>query len=96
MMMYQMDDSRRDNPIRIIFHKFALQSTVSFQAMLAVAAKHRAGVQGQIESVQSLTHKMRAIKLINEHINDDVWGTHDGMLYAVASMAVIEVCAPSI
>ncbi|KAL1957138.1 hypothetical protein VTO42DRAFT_6281 [Malbranchea cinnamomea] len=90
LMMYQMGDPRRDNPIRTIFHRLALHNAVSFQAMLAVAAKHRAGVQGQVETVESLTHKMRAIRLINEHLKDDALGKQDGVLYAVASMAVIE------
>lgn len=95
-MMYQMDDPRRGNPIRTIFRQIALQNTVSFQAMLAVAATHHSSVEGHIASEKSLTHKMRAIRLINEHINDDTWGEHDGMLYAVASMAVIEVRVPPV
>lgn len=91
-MMYQMEDARQYNPIRGIFHQLALHDPVPFQAMLAVAAKHRAGVEGQIDTVQSLTHKTRAIKLIQERLKNDTLGKQDGTLYAAASMAVIEVC----
>jgi hypothetical protein len=93
--MYKMGDPQQENPIRTIFHQLALHDVVSFQAMLAVAAKHQAGVEGRSDSVLSLTHKMRALRLINQHLQSGASDQTDGILYAVASMAVIEVCHPA-
>lgn len=74
-----------------IFKQLALNDELPFQAMLAIASKHRAGVEGKTESVQSLTHKMRALRLMNERIQMDSKTANDGTIYAVATMAVIEV-----
>jgi hypothetical protein len=90
-MMYKFGDSIANNPMVEIFRRFALHDEVPFQAMLAIASKHRAGVEGKKESVQSLTHKMRALRLMNERIQSDSKGQLDGTIYAVATMAVIEV-----
>ncbi|PYH97575.1 hypothetical protein BO71DRAFT_447811 [Aspergillus ellipticus CBS 707.79] len=89
-MMYKFADSIANNPMMEIFRQFALHDGLPFQAMLAIASKHRAGVDGKTESVQSLTHKMRALRLMNERIQEDSTGQHDGTIYAVATMAVIE------
>jgi len=67
-----------------------MKDKLGFQAMLAIAAKHRAGVEGRKESVQSLTHKMKALSLVNKSIGSEKEGPSDGMIYAVASLAVIE------
>jgi hypothetical protein len=90
-MMYKFADSVANNPMMEIFRQLALHDNLSFQAMLAIASKHRAGVEGKADSVQSLTHKMRALRLINERIQTDSQGLQDGTIYAVATMAVIEV-----
>jgi hypothetical protein len=90
-MMYKFADSVANNPMMEIFRQLALHDNLSFQAMLAIASKHRAGVDGKADSVQSLTHKMRALRLINERIQTDSQGLQDGTIYAVATMAVIEV-----
>ncbi|PLB33333.1 uncharacterized protein BDW47DRAFT_96110 [Aspergillus candidus] len=89
-MMYKFVDSLPNNPMMEIFRQFALHDDLPFQAMLAIASKHRAGVEGKTESVQSLTHKMRALRLMNERIQADSVGQCDGTIYAVATMAVIE------
>ncbi|RAL05721.1 uncharacterized protein BO80DRAFT_396814 [Aspergillus ibericus CBS 121593] len=89
-MMYKFADSIANNPMMEIFRQFALHDGLPFQAMLAIASKHRAGVEGKTESVQSLTHKMRALRLMNERIQADSTGQYDGTIYAVATMAVIE------
>ncbi|GMF74955.1 unnamed protein product [Aspergillus oryzae] len=89
-MMYKFAESIANNPLMEIFRQFALHDELPFQAMLAIASKHRAGVEGKAESVQSLTHKMRALRLMNERIQADSMGQHDGTIYAVATMAVIE------
>ncbi|KAF7115224.1 hypothetical protein CNMCM5793_001651 [Aspergillus hiratsukae] len=89
-MMYKFADSVANNPMMEIFRQIALHDNLSFQAMLAIASKHRAGVEGKADSVQSLTHKMRALRLINERIQTDSQGLQDGTIYAVATMAVIE------
>ncbi|PGH02129.1 hypothetical protein GX51_04833 [Blastomyces parvus] len=90
MMMYKMGDAYQDNPIKGIFHHLTLHDPVPFQAMLAISSKHLAGAAGQNESVQSLTHKMRALRLLNERLRSDLDGKHDGTIYAAATMAVIE------
>ncbi|RHZ48549.1 uncharacterized protein CDV56_103943 [Aspergillus thermomutatus] len=89
-MMYKFADSVANNPMMEIFRQIALHDNLSFQAMLAIASKHRAGVEGKADSVQSLTHKMRALRLMNERIQADSQGLQDGTIYAVATMAVIE------
>lgn len=90
-MMYKFLGSIHGNPMMEIFRQFALRDPLSFQAMLAIASKHRAGVEGQSESVLSLTHKMRTLRLINERIQSDDGRKDDGTIYAAASMSVIEV-----
>ncbi|KAL4778376.1 hypothetical protein BJX76DRAFT_343415 [Aspergillus varians] len=91
-MMYKFLDSaaNKSNPMKEIFSQLALHDELPFQAMLAIAAKHRAGVDGKTESVQSLTHKMRALRLMNERIQTESKSASDGTIYAVATMAVIE------
>ncbi|KAL2863071.1 uncharacterized protein BJX67DRAFT_390820 [Aspergillus lucknowensis] len=91
-MMYRFIDSTANklNPMKEIFRQLALHDELPFQAMLAIASKHRAGVEGKAESVQSLTHKMRALRLMNKRIHMDLEGRNDGTIYAVATMAVIE------
>ncbi|KMU72280.1 hypothetical protein CISG_02929 [Coccidioides immitis RMSCC 3703] len=90
LMMYKMGHAHQLNPIRAIFHRVAIHDPVPFQAMLAVASKHMAGVHGQTDTVLSLTHKMRALRLLNERLKNDPWGKHEGTIYTAASMAVIE------
>ncbi|KAL5334437.1 hypothetical protein BJX70DRAFT_402571 [Aspergillus crustosus] len=91
-MMYKFIDSAANNlnPMKEIFRHLALHDDLPFQAMLAIASKHRAGVEGKTDSVQSLTHKMRALRLMNDRIQMDSEGRNDGTIYAVATMAVIE------
>ncbi len=91
--MYKFIDSAANNlnPMKEIFKQLALNDELPFQAMLAIASKHRAGVEGKTESVQSLTHKMRALQLMSERIQMDSKTANDGTIYAVATMAVIEV-----
>ncbi|KAL2784353.1 hypothetical protein BJX66DRAFT_89279 [Aspergillus keveii] len=91
-MMYKFIESPANslNPMKEIFRRMALHDVVPFQAMLAIASKHLAGVGGKTDSVQSLTHKMRALRLMNERIQVDSEGRNDGTLYAIATMAVIE------
>ncbi|KAL3455161.1 hypothetical protein BJX64DRAFT_79323 [Aspergillus heterothallicus] len=91
-MMYKFIDSPANNlnPMKEIVRRMALHDAVPFQAMLAIASKHRAGVEGKADTVESLTHKMRALRLMNERIQVDSEGRNDGTLYAIATMAVIE------
>lgn len=90
-MMYKLSGPNQKNPIMEIFRKFALQDRLPFQAMLAIASKHLASVEGRSESVQSLAHKIQSLQLINKQIRATADGPHDGTIYAVATMAVIEV-----
>lgn len=90
-MMYKIMGSLTSNPMAEIFKQFALHDRLPFQAMLAIASKHRAGVEGKTETVQSLTHKMRALRMMNKCFQEDPRGQRDGTIYAVATMAVIEV-----
>lgn len=75
-----------------IFREFALKDRLPFQAMLAIASKHLASVEGRSESLQSLGHKTQALQLINRTIRDTSDDQLDNFIYAVATMAVIEVC----
>ncbi|KAH1493834.1 hypothetical protein LV164_007565 [Aspergillus fumigatus] len=79
-MMYKFADSVANNPMMEIFRQLALHDNLSFQAMLAIASKHRAGVEGKADSVQSLTHKMRALRLINERIHTDSQDLQDASM----------------
>ncbi|RHZ73443.1 hypothetical protein CDV55_106158 [Aspergillus turcosus] len=90
-MRQYMRQRRLDSIARLETPRLPMGGWVSRQAMLAIASKHRAGVEGKADSVQSLTHKMRALRLINERIQTDSHGLQDGTIYAVATMAVIEV-----
>lgn len=93
--MYKIAASVTSNPMAEIFRQFALHDRLSLQALLAIASKHRAGVEGKTESVQSLTHKMRALRMMSEYFREDPRDQRDGTIYAVAAMAVIEVlCHP--
>lgn len=90
-MMYNLAGSIACSPMMEIFRQFALHHRLAFQAMLAISSKHRANMNGKIESVQSLTHKMRTLRLMNRYIREETTAQNDGTIYAVASMAVIEV-----
>lgn len=64
--------------------------------MLAIASKHRANMEGKTESVLSLTHKMRTLRMMNRYIQEETGAHNDETIYAVASMAVIEVAIHSL
>ena len=89
--MYNLAGSGISSPMLEIFRQLALHHRLAFQAMLAIASKHRTSVEGKSESIQSLTHKMRALRLMNQCIQGDRNPHDDGTIYAVATMAVIEV-----
>ena len=94
-MMYKMGGTRgtrQVNPMEEIFRKFALHDPLPFEAMLSIAAKHRAGVEGHADDVQSLTHKMRALRMINERLQSNTGSELDSTIYSAATLAVIEVC----
>jgi hypothetical protein len=65
------------------------------QALFHVALSHAAGNLGLLmqkgDSVESLTHRMEAIRIINERLNNLSCGISDGTIGAVASMASYEV-----
>lgn len=90
-MMYKMGGTKQGNPMEEIFRRFALHDPLPFEAMLSIAAKHLAGVEGQKDSVQSLTHKMRALRMVNERLQSDTGVDRDSTIYAAATLAVIEV-----
>lgn len=90
-MMYNLAGSVACRPMTEIFRQFALHNRLAFQAMLAIASKHRANMNGKTESVQSLTHKMRTLRLMNHYIREETTAQNDETIYAAASMAVIEV-----
>ncbi|KAH8697276.1 hypothetical protein BGW36DRAFT_427242 [Talaromyces proteolyticus] len=89
-MMYKLSNKPQKNPMMEIFQQFALKDRIPFQAMLAIASKHLASVEGQSESLQSLAHKTQALQLINRNIRDTTDDQIDNFIYAVATMAVIE------
>lgn len=64
-------------------------------ALFHVALSHAAGNLGLLmqkgDSVESLFHRMEAIRIINERLNDLSCGISDGTIGAVASMASYEV-----
>jgi hypothetical protein len=90
-MMYKLSGSNQKNPMMEIFQQFALKDRVPFQAMLAIASKHLASMEGRSESVQSLAHKTQALQLINRQIRTTTEDQLDNFIYAVATLAVIEV-----
>lgn len=94
--MYKMGGTKQGNPMEEIFRRFALHDPLPFEAMLSIAAKHLAGVQGQKDSVQSLTHKMRALRMINERLQNGTVVDRDSTIYAAATLAVIEVSTSSL
>ena len=65
------------------------------QALFHVALSHAAGSLGLLtqkgDSVESLMHRMEAIKIINERLNDVSSGISDGTVGTVASIASYEV-----
>lgn len=90
-MMYKLSNPLQKNPMMEIFREFALKDRLPFQAMLAIASKHLASVEGRSESLQSLGHKTHTLQLINRTIGDTSDDQLDNFIYAVATMAVIEV-----
>lgn len=95
-LMYRMGAGLPLNPMKGIFHRLALHDPVPFQAMLAIAAKHKAGVEGQNDTMQSIAHRMRALGLMNARVKSDSGGSLDGTIYAAATMSVIEVSVPEL
>jgi hypothetical protein len=64
-------------------------------ALFHVALSHAAGNLGLLtqkgDAIESLTHRMEAIRIINERLDDLSCGISDGTIGAVASMASYEV-----
>jgi hypothetical protein len=70
-------------------------SAIQDHALFHVALSHAAGNLGLLmqkgDSVESLIHRMEAVRIINERLNDMSCGIGDGTIAAVASMASYEV-----
>jgi len=90
-MMYQMGNVVKYNPMKVIFHQFALHDQIAFEAMLSLSAKHLASVNGKTDTEQYLYHKTRAIALMNARMQDGKNVNRDATLYGAATLAVLEV-----
>jgi hypothetical protein len=95
-MMYQMGEVVGYNLMRMIFHQFAMHDQVAFEALLSLASKHYASVHGKDDTEQSLYHKTRAINLLNNRMKEEGELNSDATIYAVGTLAVLEVCPPGV
>jgi Fungal specific transcription factor domain len=69
----------------------AIQDHALFHVALSHAAGNLSLLLQKGDSVESLVHRMEAIRIINERLNDLGCGISDGTVGAVASMASYEV-----
>jgi len=86
-----MGVSTDDVPHKLIFRKLSLHNPVAFEAMLALASKHRALANGLDDTAQSLDHKFKAIQMINDRLDDPELAYQDETIYAVVTMSTVEV-----
>ena len=80
--------------MKVIFNRFSLHDPIACEAMLSLSAKHVASINGKSDTEQSLHHKTRAIALMNARMQEGKNINQDSTLYAVATLAVLEVGCP--
>jgi hypothetical protein len=80
------------DPIRDLYIPVDLSQVASVHGILAHSASHMAYLrQEKSNSLQALNHKMRAIQLVNEALNDPVRGVSDDIVSAVLRLLTFEV-----
>lgn len=80
-----------DIPHKSIFRHLAMHEPTAFEAMLALASKHRALANSLDDTAQSLDHKLRAIRMINDRLKSPDLAYQDETIYAVATLSTVEV-----
>jgi hypothetical protein len=88
--IYQMGVVADDIPHKLTFRRISMHHPMAFEAMLALASKHRALAKGLDDTVQSLDHKAKAIRFVNERLRDPDLAYKDETIYAVATLSTIE------
>ena len=78
-------------PLSSLYVPIDLSDQASTHATLAHAASHMAHLHGKPSSVSVLSHKIAAIKLINDSLNDPEAAVSDGNLAAVLRLLTFEV-----
>lgn len=77
--------------MRDLYIPIDLSQVASVHGILAHSASHLAFLHRQRSSVQAITHKMAAIRLVNEYLGDPVKAISDETFSAVLRLLTYEV-----
>lgn len=80
--------------MRDLYVPIDLSQEAATHAVLAHAACHVAYLRGERQSIKAITHKMAAIHLVNEYLNDPVKSVSDEAFSAVLRLLTFEVMNP--
>lgn len=78
-------------PISNLYVPINLSDQATTHATLAHSANHMAYLHGQPSPISALSHKIAAIKLVNEALNDPEIAVSDGTIAAVLRLVTFEV-----
>lgn len=78
-------------PLSTAYVPIDLSNKANTHATLAHSASHVAKLRGGPAPLAALSHKIAAIKLVNEALNDPTTATSDGTLAAVLRLSTFEV-----
>lgn len=78
-------------PMRDLYVPVDLSHRAATHAVLAHSAAHSAHIRGERSSIKAITHKMAAIHLVNEYLNDPLKAVSDEAFSAVLRLLTFEV-----
>ena len=90
-MLFQAINLDLINPWKDCFQDLGHSNALVLQSLLAFSAAHLAALYGHESTVQSMIHKSRLIRMLNETLQSNPPRNTLGALYAIQELAAIEV-----
>ncbi|RFU35949.1 hypothetical protein B7463_g417, partial [Scytalidium lignicola] len=89
-MMFDQSVNQSFNPVREVWIPIDFSNAASFHGMLAHAAAHLACLRGESISSAAIEHKLEALRLVNNWLQDPVLAVSDDAFSAVLGLLTFE------
>ncbi|KAH8810778.1 hypothetical protein F5884DRAFT_780334 [Xylogone sp. PMI_703] len=89
-MMFDQSIEQSFNPMREVWVPIDFSNAASFHGMLAHAAAHVAYLKGESVSAAAIEHKLEALRLVNNWLQDPVLAISDDAFSAVLGLLTFE------
>ncbi|KAK9370575.1 hypothetical protein V1509DRAFT_656850 [Lipomyces kononenkoae] len=89
-MMFEELRIKSFNPMRDLWFPLDISNASSFNTLMAHSAAHLAYLQGAVDSLDSLTYKAEAVRILNSWLHDPVKSLSDEAFAAVVRLLTFE------